>query len=196
MEHYKNLDLSDIIYFCEIDKVIKTEKWFPVPEYEMYYELSDLDRVKALSKVIEKKGRSPFMSKEKILNKYTTKKGYIRYTFITKEKRKRIEFHVIKAMVFLSHTPCGYTKVVDHIDNNPHNNNIENLQVITHRLNATKDRKRNSQYTGVGWCDKSKKWRARIQINRKTICLGRFDKEIDAGDTYKKALIEVLKKSL
>jgi hypothetical protein len=195
MEHYKNLDLADIKYFCEIDKVIKTEQWYPIPGYEMSYELSNLDRIKSLRKKVFKRGKYCFDTEGRILQGNHTEKGYIRYSFLV-PKYKRIEFHVVKAMVFLNHTPCGYKRVVDHIDNNPYNNNIDNLQVITHRLNATKDRKRNSQYIGVSWCDKSKKWRARIQINKKTICLGRFDNEIDAGDAYKKALIEFQKKSL
>lgn len=166
------------------------EVWYSIPGYEGVYELSNLDRIKSLKKKVFKRGKYCFDTEERILQGNYTEKGYIRYSFLT-PKYKRIEFHVVKAMVFLNHTPCGYERVVDHIDNNPHNNNINNLQVITHRLNATKDRKRNSQYTGVCWCSTTKKWRARIQINKKTIHLGHFDKEIDAGEAYKNALNKI-----
>lgn len=33
MEHCKNLDLRDIVYFCDIDCVWKKEKCKPIPNY-------------------------------------------------------------------------------------------------------------------------------------------------------------------
>ena len=48
--------------------------------------------------------------------------------------------HRLVAMAFLDHVPCGHKIVVDHIDNNPFNNHLSNLQLISNRENTTKDK--------------------------------------------------------
>ena len=46
-----------------------------------------------------------------------------------------------------------------------------------------------SNYKGVDFYAKSSKWRARITVNRKCICLGNFISEKDAASDYNKAAI-------
>lgn len=50
MEHYKNLDLTDIKYFCQYDLIWKTEIWKDIPGYEELYQASDLGRIKSFPK--------------------------------------------------------------------------------------------------------------------------------------------------
>lgn len=50
MEHYKNLSLENIVYFCEIDLIEKTEKWKDVVGFEKKYLVSDLGRIKSFNK--------------------------------------------------------------------------------------------------------------------------------------------------
>lgn len=50
MEHYRNLDLADIKYFCEYENIEKIELWKDIPNYEGLYEVSDLGRVKSFPK--------------------------------------------------------------------------------------------------------------------------------------------------
>jgi len=97
-----------------------------------------------------------------------------------------MKIHQLVAIAFLNHIPCGHELVVDHIDNDPTNNNIENLQIVTNRQNCSKDRKGKSIYTGVHW--NKKYWVASITINKKRFHLGSFDCEIKASKVYKKAL--------
>lgn len=66
MEYYKNLDLPDIKYFCEIDNINKIEQWFDIKDYEGIYKLSDLGRIKRLS-IKKLNGRFFSVCKEKIL---------------------------------------------------------------------------------------------------------------------------------
>lgn len=86
-----------------------------------------------------------------------------------------------------------YGDTVDHIDNNPLNNNVTNLRVITKRENSSKDRKGISKYTGVTFNKKSNKWRSQIWINGKNKTLGSFDDELEAHRAYQKELQQHLK---
>lgn len=78
-------------------------------------------------------------------------------------------------------------KVIDHIDGNPLNNQINNLRLATrHENNMNLKLRKNSKtgYKGVIYISKSKKWRARISFNYKTIHLGCFSNKIDAIKAY------------
>ena len=66
---------------------------------------------------------------------------------------------------------------IDHIDGDGLTNRIENLRAVTHAeqcLNKIKYKNNTSGYTGVNWREKTKKWQARIYINRKRKYLGLF----------------------
>jgi hypothetical protein len=58
---------------------------------------------------------------------------------------------------------------IDHIDRNPLNNRIENLREATALTNQWNTKKSDN---GVSWHQTSKKWRARIKINKKEVYLG------------------------
>lgn len=68
--------------------------------------------------------------------------------------------------------------LLDHIDRNKANNRIHNLRVVSDsQSNQNKKAYRNntSGYKGVGWYAKNKKWRVRIQHERRIILVGFFD---------------------
>ena len=67
---------------------------------------------------------------------------------------------------------------IDHIDGNPSNNKISNLREANQSqngMNKKLHKNKNSGIKGVGWHKASKKWRARITINRIQHNLGLFD---------------------
>jgi len=41
MEHNKNFDLRDIVYFCDYDNIWKTEKWEDIEGFEGKYKISN-----------------------------------------------------------------------------------------------------------------------------------------------------------
>ena len=94
-------------------------------------------------------------------------------------------------MAFLGHKLNGMKYIVDHIDNDKLNNNVDNLQVVSNRINSSKDRKGSSKYTGVCWDKATNKWITKIYINGKNKTLGRFDCEIKASLTYQKELAKL-----
>ena len=96
---------------------------------------------------IFKKGKETYQSMSK-----SGKKNYLvvclydpqRRLAVPKEKRNSstgqftLGVHVINYVWNVGNRPAGY--VVDHIDNNPLNNDISNLQLVTPKINITKDK--------------------------------------------------------
>jgi hypothetical protein len=174
----------------------KQEIWKDIPNYESLYQVSNFGNVKSLERYVKGKVENR-LQKENILSKRLVGgKGnqYYSVTLCNNKDRKQIKVSVLVAMAFLNHIPNGYVGfTVDHIDNNPLNNNVNNLQVITKRENSSKDRKGISKYTGVTFNKKSNKWRSQIWIDGKNKTLGSFDDELEAHRAYQKELQQHLK---
>jgi len=83
---------------------------------------------------------------------------------------------------------------IDHINGNSLDNQRHNLRACTHAENC-RNRKTQlnttSQYKGVAWHKKTKKWCAYIRHNYKLLHLGNFHKEIDAAKAYDTKAIEL-----
>ena len=160
----------------------QNEIWKPVKNYEGLYEISSLSRVRSLDRVtITKKGKRIY--KGKILKGVEDKKTkYLIYAFSKNGIVKNERIHVIMAINFLDHIPNGFNIIVDHIDENPQNNSLNNLQLISHRKNIGKSKIliSNNNYTGVYFHIRNKKWLSSVTHNKKTVHLGYFDTEIDA----------------
>ena len=90
-------------------------------------------------------------------------------------------------------TPEGMR--TDHIDHNDLNNQRYNLRTCTASQNGA-NRKVNStpkssKYKGVYWHTGMKKFVAQIQFKKKSMRLGSFVNEDDAGMAYNKKAIEL-----
>jgi len=167
---------------------MEKEIWKDVPNYEGIYQVSNLGRVKSLSRIVISYNGGRLI-KERILKQSDGWCNYLTVLLCNDGKRKTITVHKLVAIVFLGHIPNGYEKVVDHINNVRTDNRLENLQIITARENCTKDRKKGSSiYIGVCWSKDRKKWISQIRIKNKNKVLGKFDNEIDAHNAYKTAL--------
>jgi len=191
MEFYKNLDLLDIIYFCEIDKVEKTEQWLPVIEYEGVYEVSDLGRIKSIERYVLKID-TPKLIKSRILKQFLGKRGYLSVNFSLLGITKTNMVHKLVSMSFHKHKPCGYEIVINHKNFIRTDNRKLNLEETTQRENANmKHLKSTSKYTGVHYDKKQKKWISIIVINGKNKFLGSFKDELEASTYYENALISI-----
>lgn len=173
------------------DKIM-TEIWKDVPGYEGHYEVSNLGQVRSIERttVNPETGRRRWVRQQML--KPGDRKGYKIVKLHKDHKSRMWGVHQIVACAFLGHKRCGYDMVVDHVDNNPSNNTLENLQVITQRLNSSKDVKnKTSKYTGVHTIPNSNKFKATITVKGKMEYLGLFKTEEEASAAYQKRLHEI-----
>jgi hypothetical protein len=160
---------------------MEVEIWKDIPDYDGY-QVSNFGNVKSFKK-----------NKNTLLTK-TIKGDYQTVRLYGIGSTKDFSIHILVAIMFKGHTPSGSTKglVVDHIDNNPLNNRADNLQLIPHRENCSKDKKGyTSKFAGVYFRKDRGTWQARITFNYRAISLGCFILEIDAANAYQKALGEL-----
>lgn len=127
------------------------EVWKDIVGYESYYQISNMGRVKSLDRVIIMKNGHPKHLREQILRQY----NYIRHKKGIKETTnymfvrlcvgnvtKNFFVHKLVATAFCKKAD-NHTEV-NHIDENPSNNNASNLEWCTHSQNinhGTRNRK-------------------------------------------------------
>ena len=108
---------------------------------------------------------------------------------LSKNGKAKCEFiHILLAETYL-----GYIKnnglIVDHIDNNPANCELNNLQLINKRENRSKENKRNCKSRGVVFYPKTNQFKSQISINGKQTHLGYFITEKEASKAYEIKLL-------
>ena len=105
------------------------EIWKPVKGYEELYQVSNLGRVKSLER-IDCHGQP---RKEKIL-RYGINKGYCYVTLCKNGKHTTFLVHRLVAEAFIPN-PNNYPQV-NHKDENPSNNCVENLEWCDQKYNS------------------------------------------------------------
>ena len=119
------------------------EIWKPIPQYEGYYEVSNLGNIKSVEKVVEfnhwiTNKRHKKVNKEKIL-KQNNVKGYMCITLYKNNTGRTYRVNRLVALSFLGNSDLQ----VDHIDNDRTNNNLNNMQYLSARENLIKQEMRN-----------------------------------------------------
>lgn len=187
-----SLDVNEVLSDV-FEGVIYHEEWKSVSMYEGLYEISTFGRLKSLPKKVKIGKNKHRTTCVRILKGHITKAGYRRYSLCKNGFKKQFFSHALGAIAFKGHSVTKSNKiVVDHKDNNPLNNNINNLQVVTQRHNSSKDRKGySSKYTGVSWEKSRCKWVSAIQVSGKSIQLGRFTDEYQAHLAYQNKLKQI-----
>jgi hypothetical protein len=110
---------------------------------------------------------------------------YARRHVVGDSDKKITMYHAV-----MGFPPKGF--ISDHRDGNGLNNQRKNLRFVTSRQNRQNLNNIilpiTSEFPGVGWHKKDKKWQARITINGKQKFLGNFKTEISAFEAYKQAV--------
>ena len=174
------------------------EEWKDIPELKGKYQVSNYGRVKSLKRTIEynRMRSNGVIHKqtnsypEKILKTQKDKEGYPHLIAnVGYKARKGFKIHQLVWDLFNGADRTNLD--IDHIDNNRKNNNINNLQLLSHRENTTKgyDKKRKYRFAGIR--RKGNKYMSRIWIKGKgEIHLGSYSSDVEAGLAYLKAKLK------
>ena len=106
---------------------LQAEIWKPIPGFEGLYEVSDFGRVRSAYRKPTFKGR--------VRSPNLTVKGYLSVVLYKEGKRESpIGIHRLVAWAFLGPQPAKI--VVNHLDGNPRNNRLSNLEYCTRKEDA------------------------------------------------------------
>ncbi len=102
MEFYKNLSLEDIVYYCELDLVWKTEKWLNVLGFDGYM-ISDIGRIKSLPKnICSAVSDTGFRTtKQKVLKQRKDRDSYLQVNLRRNKKQFTFKVHRLVAINFI-----------------------------------------------------------------------------------------------
>lgn|SRR5699024_7690809 len=107
----------------------ETEIWKDVVGYESKYQVSNLGRVKSLDRPVKYSDGVIRRHKGRILKGDISARGYIRVLLCSDDTSERFLVHRLILSTFTGIYPED--KQVNHIDGNPRNNHLDNLEWCT-----------------------------------------------------------------
>lgn len=164
---------------------MEQEIWKEVSEFVGIYEVSNTGKVRCIDRDIIRSNGRPTIVKGRELYMGVDKYGYRIVQFNVNRKRYVRKVHRLVYEAFIGRTEKGL--VIDHIDNNKMNNNADNLQQVTNRINVSKDRNRILP-TGVYKNSDGRGYRTVFQADNINIYIGTFKTIQEAESEYEKAL--------
>jgi Mor family transcriptional regulator len=109
------------------------EIWKPVRGYEEYYEVSNYGNIRSKDRMVWR-GKAGFYKMEgKELTKSKTSTGYWKIGLFKDKKRKEFKIHRLVAFAFIDNPENKPN--INHIDGNPLNNHVLNLEWCTQSEN-------------------------------------------------------------
>lgn len=102
------------------------EKFKPVQGYAGIYEISNLGRVKSLSRVVERKDGNTRVTEDRIILPFLTKCGYHQIVLCKDGVRKKHLIHRLVANAFIENP--DKLPIINHKDENKLNNRVDNLE--------------------------------------------------------------------
>lgn len=108
------------------------EIWKDVPGYEQFYQVSNLGRLKSKDRTI-KRGLGECLIKSKTLKLQCNNHGYLYFQVKAADVHYKLYIHRAVSMAFIENT---FDKpFINHKDSNPSNNQVDNLEWVTHMEN-------------------------------------------------------------
>ncbi len=168
------------------------EIWKDIPNYEGYYQASNLGNIRTCERIIK-------CSNGKI-NKYKSKNrkpSLSEYRMIALSKNGNLKMYKISRIIanLFVKGQSGIRNIVNHKDGNKHNDISENLEWCTNSENIIHSfdnnlSKSKNKIRGVFFEKRRNKWTATLYRNNKNIFIGRYLTEQEAINQYNKKLNE------
>lgn len=136
------------------------ETWVEISGYEGLYFISNYGNVKSAARLITVFNKGNYKSEEKILNQYTTDKGYLRITLLRNGVKKNYLVHRLVAEYFIPKD--SIRDKVNHKDGNKKNNYVENLEWCNNSENTKHAYRLGLQKPKIGAKNKCSKKVAKI----------------------------------
>lgn len=136
-----------------------TELFKAIPGYEGKYEVSNYGRVKSLN--------YNMTGKEQYRKVQTNKLGYQYISLWKNGKQYMRTVHSLVWEAFNGPVPEGYE--INHMDENPSNNRLDNLNLLTHRQNmnwATVGERMSKSRTGRKMSEDTKMKKSKVMIGK------------------------------
>jgi len=149
------------------------EDWKQITNYPNY-EISNLGNVR------NKKGN--------ILALDITRGHY--YIKLYKDSKGKTKYiHQLLAEAFIPN--LENLSLIDHIDRNPLNNSLDNLRWADKSINSLNrvSKPHTSKFRGVSWDKSRNKFQVKIELNKKQIFLGRFEREEEGALAFNNFVI-------
>jgi hypothetical protein len=159
----------------DLENNLPNEVWKDIPNYENIYQISNMGRVKSLTRFIENKKGQIQKYKGKILNTRCSNRGYYQVGLSKNNKTTLFSLHRLVMLSFVGPSDL----VVDHIDRNPKNNKLDNLRYVTNQENSF-----NRDSKGYSYRKNINKWVSTLRVSGENIYLGVFDTELEAKNAY------------
>lgn len=166
---------------------MKDEIWKDIRGFEGYYQVSNLGNVKSLDRIIVRSNNSKYTSKGKMSNPVKHKDGYHRVNL----RKEGVHIRLVHRVVMESF--IGTSKLqVNHVDGNKSNNNLLNLEYVTHleNMNHASTVLKGKKRYGVR-STPSGKWRADIRVGHLRKSLGTFSNKEEAYKKFYEAYLEL-----
>lgn len=157
------------------------EIWKDIENYEGFYQVSNLGRVRSLERdVFNYRGTVIRHIEEKILVQGIDRHGYAHIILCLNGKRKTMKVHRLVALAFI---PNPENKpMVNHKDENPLNNCVDNLEWCTASYNANYGTRNERMAQNHKYLKLGDNPRARavfcVELNKTFDCAKRAEKEL------------------
>jgi hypothetical protein len=160
-------------------------KFYDIKGYEGLYQVNKLGEIKSVERFQKNKNK---IIQEFLLRKTKDNNGYERVFLSKNGKTKTYYVHRIVADNFI--TKIAGKEEINHIDRDRENNNVENLEWVSHKENIihsarcgaySEKRKNNtSGYCGITFDKKDRKWKVRVTKTGARKFIGVFDTKDEA----------------
>lgn len=109
------------------------EVWRDIPGFEGYYQASSEGSIRSVDRIINKSNGVQNKKTGKVLKQDLHKSNRFTVVLSKQSNTKTYFVHRLVYLAFYGDIPCG--KVVNHKDENPQNNKLENLNLLSQKEN-------------------------------------------------------------